>query len=118
MFLLGPVSSVFDILTYLLMYFVICPSVPGESYTTLVIHLIRTRRLPFVQSRASLGVTFSGAMAIGALTLVPFLPWAKGLGLMPLPTVYFPWLFLLIAGYMASMTATKYFYIRKYGELL
>ena len=144
MFRLGPVSSVFDILTYLLMYFVICPSVLGGSYTTLdaagrqtfmalfqtgwflesmwsqtlVIHLIRTRRLPFVQSRASLGVTFSGAMAIGALTLVPFLPWAKGLGLMPLPTVYFPWLFLLIAGYMASMTAAKYFYIRKYGELL
>lgn len=144
MFRLGPVSSVFDILTYLLMYFVICPSVLGGSYTTLdaagrqtfmalfqtgwflesmwsqtlVIHLIRTRRLPFVQSRASLGVTFSGAMAIGALTLVPFLPWAKGLGLMPLPIVYFPWLFLLIAGYMASMTAAKYFYIRKYGELL
>ena len=84
MFRLGPVSSVFDILTYLLMYFVICPSVLGGSYTTLdaagrqtfmalfqtgwflesmwsqtlVIHLIRTRRLPFVQSRASLGVTF------------------------------------------------------------
>lgn len=144
MFRLGPVSSVFDILTYLLMYFVICPSVIGGSYTmldaagrqtfmalfqtgwflesmwsqTLVIHLIRTRRLPFVQSRASLGVTFSGAAAIGALTLVPFLPWAKGLGLVPLPAVYFPWLFLLIAGYMASMTAAKYFYIRKYGELL
>ena len=144
MFRIGPVSSVFDILTFLVMYFVICPAVYGGGYhtldavsqagfaalfqtgwfvesmwsQTLVIHLIRTRRIPFIQSRASAPVMWSTFLAIGALTVLPFLPLRAGFELTVLPAVYFPWLALIVAGYMAAMTLVKTRYIRKYGELL
>ena len=140
----GPCSSVFAILTVLVMYFVICPAVYGGGYhtldavsqagfaalvqtgwfvesmwsQTLVIHLIRTRRIPFIQSRASAPVMWSTFLAIGALTILPFLPLRAGFELTVLPAVYFPWLALIVAGYMAAMTLVKTRYIRKYGELL
>ena len=144
MFRIGPVSSVFDILTFLVMYFVICPVVCGGGYRTLdpaaqagftalfqtgwfvesmwsqtlVIHLIRTSRVPFVQSRASGPVMWSTFLAVGALTVLPFLPFGAGFELTALPAVYFPWLALIVAAYMAAMTIVKKLYIRKYGELL
>ena len=144
MFRIGPVSSIFDILTFLVMYFVICPAVYGGGYhtldavsqagfaalfqtgwfvesmwsQTLVIHLIRTRRIPFIQSRASAPVMWSTFLAIGALTVLPFLPLRAGFELTVLPVMYFPWLALIVAGYMAAMTLVKTRYIRKYGELL
>ena len=144
MFRMGPVSSVFDILTYLLMYFVICPAVFGGGYhtldpaaqagftalfqtgwfvesmwtQTLVIHFIRTARMPFVKSRASAPLLVSTFLAVGALTLLPFLPFGGGFGLTPLPESYFLWLFLIVAGYLAAVTVGKKSYVKTYQSLL
>lgn len=143
---IGPTSSVFDITTYLLMYFVICPMVTGgqlfhqitdpaaqalyiatfqagwfvESMwsQTLVIHMIRTPKIPFVQSRASMPVTLLTFTGIAFVTAIPFTPLGSLLGLAPLPPVYFAWLALTIAGYMFLATFMKKMYVRKYGELL
>lgn len=143
---IGPTSSVFDITTYLLMYFVICPMVTGgqlfhqltdpaaqalyiatfqagwfvESMwsQTLVIHMIRTPKIPFVQSRASLPVTLLTFTGIAFVTAIPFTPLGNLLGLAPLPPVYFAWLALTIACYMFLATFMKKMYVRKYGELL
>ncbi|QQO10132.1 magnesium-translocating P-type ATPase [Breznakiella homolactica] len=143
---LGPASSVFDITTYLLMYFIICPAMCGglryheitdpdtrtyfislfrsgwfvESMwtQTLVIHMIRTPKIPFIQSRASfpvVSVTFTG---ITVLTVIPFTSLGRAIGLAPLPGFYFPWLGLTVLLYMVLATILKNVYIRRYGSLL
>jgi Mg2+-importing ATPase len=150
---IGPTSSVFDLTTYLLMYFVICPPVIAQMFglenpllfhqltdsammaayaavfqagwfvesmwsQTLVIHMIRTPKIPFIQSRASfplMTLTFTG---IFALTCIPFTAFGKSIGLLPLPPVYFGWLALTIFLYMALATCLKKAFIRHYGELL
>ncbi len=80
--------------------------------------LIRTPKIPFVQSRASAPVMALTFLGIGAATLLPFTPVAAALGLTALPPVYFAWLAVIIFGYMALATAIKKIYVRKYGELL
>lgn len=143
---LGPTSSVFDIACYLLMYFILCPAFTGgllysqltdparqalyialfqtgwfvESMwsQTLVIHMIRTPKLPFVQSRASAPVTALTFAGILIVTILPFTPLASALGLVALPAIYFVWLAAIVAGYMLLVTAVKKLYIRRFGELL
>ncbi len=143
---IGPTSSIFDITTFLLMYFVIAPSMVGgqlysqlkdpaiQSYfiavfqagwfvesmwsQTLVIHMIRTPKVPFIQSRASAPVVLLTFTGIVALTLIPFTAFGAKLGLAALPPVYFAWLALTVALYMALAQLLKNIYIRKYGELL
>ncbi len=128
MFRMGPVSSVFDILTYLLLYFVVCPAACGGGYRvldpagraafaalfqtgwfvesmwtqTLVIHVVRTGKIPFLQSRASAPVLASTLLSVGVLTALPFLPFGRSFGLAALPAGYFGWLALVTAGYMAA----------------
>ncbi|MDR0454279.1 MAG: magnesium-translocating P-type ATPase [Deferribacteraceae bacterium] len=143
---IGPTSSVFDITTYLLMYFIICPAMCGgllfhqitdpamqmnyiavfhagwfvESMwsQTLVIHMIRTPKIPFIQSRASISVTLLTFTGIAALTVIPFTGISASIGLAALPPVYFVWLVLTIFLYMALVTVFKKIFIRRYGELL
>jgi len=143
---MGPVSSLFDIATYLLLYFVIAPMACGgmtfaqltnpamqdkfaalfqtgwfiESMwtQTLVMHMIRTKKLPFIQSHASLPVMLLTMLGIAVVTLLPFTPLAAPLGLCALPPVYFAYLALIVLGYMVLATLMKKLYIRKYHELL
>jgi len=146
MFWIGPTSSVFDITTYALMFFVICPAMCGGFFfnqitdpavaayfialfhtgwfvesmwtQTLVIHMIRTPKIPFLQSRASLPVvllTFSG---IAFLTVIPFTPFGAAIQLAALPPVYFAWLALTVVLYVALATVFKNIFVRRYGELL
>ena len=143
---IGPTSSVFDIATFLLMYFVICPSFTGgELYTSLtdpasralyvsifqtgwfvesmwsqalVIHMLRTPKLPFVQSRAAAPVTLLTLAGSRAVTVIPFTPLGTALGFTALPAAYFLWLAAIVAGYMLLATAVKKSYVRRYGELL
>ena len=128
MFRMGPVSSIFDILTYLLLYFVVCPAACGGGYRvldpagraafaalfqtgwfvesmwtqTLVIYVVRTGKIPFLQSRASAPVLASTLLSVGILTALPFLPFGRSFGLAALPAGYFGWLALVTAGYMAA----------------
>jgi len=143
---IGPTSSVFDITTYLLMYFIICPAMCGgllfhqitdpamQAYyialfqagwfvesmwsQTLVIHMIRTPKIPFIQSRASLPLTLLTFTGIAVLTIIPFTGFGASIGLAPLPASYFPWLILTIVLYMALAQLFKRIFIRRYGELL
>lgn len=146
---IGPTSSIFDITTFLLMYFVICPKFVSDGVLfnaiptadtatrlaymalfqagwfvesmwsqTLVIHMIRTPKIPFIQSRASfpvIAITFSGIIL---LTVIPFTNFGNMLGLAPLPFEYFWWLGATIILYMALVTLLKKLYIKRYGELL
>ena len=143
---MGPTSSVFDILTYVIMYFIICPLFTGgtlfpqlgtpalrELYEsvfqtgwfietiwsqTLVIHLIRTEKIPFIQSRAAKSVTLISTLGMLAATYIPFSPLSRAFGMTPLPGIYFAYLAGILIGYMALVLGVKALYIRKYHELL
>ena len=85
---------------------------------TLVIHMIRTPRLPFLQSRASAPVTLLTMTGIAVLTLIPFTPLGSMLGFVALPMTYFAYLIPCILLYMILATSLKKAYVRHYGELL
>ena len=85
---------------------------------TLAIHMIRTPKLPFLQSRASAPVTLLTCAGIAALTLIPFTPFGRMLGFAALPLSYFAYLLPCILLYMALATSLKKAYVRHYGELL
>ena len=85
---------------------------------TLVIHMIRTPKLPFIQSRASAPVTMLTMTGIAVLTIIPFTPFGAALGFVALPAAYFAYLIPCILLYMVLATSLKKAYVRHYGELL
>lgn len=140
---IGPTSSVFDIITYIFMFFIICPAVYGGAYgaagvnkvlfaslfnagwfveslwsQTLVIHMIRTPKIPFIQSVASLPVMLLTSASIIIGTIIPYTQFGKILGMSAMPFTYFPWLIGTILCYMLLATFLKTMYKRRYGELL
>ena len=142
----GPTSSIFDISTFALLYFLIAPMVVGgglyhqltdpslqllfvavfhagwfvESMwtQTMVIHMIRTPKIPFIQSRASTPLLFLSLTGIVVLTTIPFTRFGASLGLTGLPPVFFAWLVVTVILYMFLVQFFKRIFIRRYGELL
>lgn len=128
---IGPISSIFDIATYLLMWWVFkCQGTDMESLfqsgwfvegllsQTLIVHMIRTRKVPFIQSSASWPVmlmTFS-IMAIGIC--IPFTSFGSSIGLTPLPLSYFPWLIGILLSYCVLTQWLKTRYIRVFKRWL
>ncbi len=85
---------------------------------TLVIHMIRTPKLPFIESRASLPVCLLTFAGIFILTIIPFTPIGTILGFVSLPGAYFAYLIPCIIAYMLLATSIKKAYVRHFGELL
>lgn len=141
---LGPTSSIFDITTYLLMFFAVGPYIFGASYhalgpeaqggfaalfhtgwfveslwsQTLVIYMLRTAKIPFLQSNASWQVMTLTTLGILVGTIIPYTVIGEGLDMYPLPFVYFPLLLLTLLAYMTLTTIIKKKFIKRYGELL
>ena len=140
---MGPISSVFDILTFIFLYFIIVPLVTGHHYVhgaesalqfiilfqtgwfiesmwsqTMVIHMLRTAKVPFVQSRPAWLVILTTMVAAIFVTSLPYGALAGVLRLAPLGIPYFLFLALIIFLYMISVTTIKNFYIKKYKEWL
>ena len=85
---------------------------------TLVIHMIRTAKLPFIQSRASAPLTLLTMTGVALLTVIPFTPLGTALGFVALPGAYFAYLIPCILLYMVLATILKKAYVRHHGELL
>ena len=140
---IGPISSVFDVLTYLLLYFIIVPMITGGNYQagsgqaetfitlfqtgwfvesiwtqTMVIYMLRSPKLPFVQSRPALSVIVTTMAAALFVTSLPYSLFASVLKTAPLNGTYFLFLLLIIALYMVSVTLVKHLYIKRYREWL
>lgn len=146
MLFFGPISSLFDIVTFLFLYYILCPMLCGgvtylniadaamqsqyvalfqtgwflESMWTqvLILHFLRTRKIPFVQSSPSVPVictTFAGIIAFTAIT---FTRSAAVFGLTKLPAGYFLFLFAAALSYMLLTTVVKVSYQKKYHELI
>lgn len=131
MVVIGPISSIFDITTYCLMWFVFSANTIGEQSLfqsgwfiegllsqTLVVHMIRTRKIPFVQSTATWPVLLlTGAIMVLGI-YIPFSPLGSMIGLQPLPWSYFPWLVATLAGYCVLTQLVKTLYIRRFKAWL
>jgi Mg2+-importing ATPase len=128
---MGPVSSVFDITTFWLMWHYFGANdvahqslfqsgwfIEGLLSQTLVVHMIRTRRVPFLQSVASAPVlALTGAiMVIGML--IPYSGLGARIGMVPLPGIYFAWLALTLVSYCVLTQLVKTIYIRRYKRWL
>ncbi|WP_215409533.1 magnesium-translocating P-type ATPase [Janthinobacterium sp. JC611] len=124
----GPISSIFDISTFILMWHVFGANTPeqqtlfqsgwfvvGLLTQTLIVHLIRTPRLPFIDSIASvpLLVATTAIMAVGVF--LPMGPLASYFKLQALPLGYFPWLLGILVCYTLLTTLMKRYYLRKFG---
>lgn len=140
----GPLSSVFDILTYAALFFIVCPAAAGGAWgtldaagqavfagtfqagwfiesmwtQTLVVHLIRTEKVPFVGSRASLPLCALGATGIAVACVLPVTPLGAALDFCALPATFWPILATMVAGYAALAMLAKRRYVRRNGSLL
>jgi Mg2+-importing ATPase len=119
---------VFDIMTYAVMWFAFSAStvanqtlfqsgwfVEGLLSQTLIVHLIRTRKIPFLQSRAAWPLLAMGAAIAVAGIWLPMGRLAHYFRLQALPLAYFPWLAAMLAGYAALTQTVKGWYARRYG---
>jgi Mg2+-importing ATPase len=131
MFRIGPTSSIFDITTFALLWFWFGANAPAHQAffqsgwfveslitQTLVVHMIRTRRIPFVQSAASapvLALTVA-IMAIGIA--LPYTLLGRQLGMVELPPVYFAWLAATVVAYCVLTQFVKVMYMRRFARWL
>ncbi|MEY2169322.1 MULTISPECIES: magnesium-translocating P-type ATPase [unclassified Rhodanobacter] len=128
---IGPVSSIFDMTTFWLMWHVFGANGPEHQALfqsgwfieslltqTLIVHMIRTRRIPFLQSAAAapvLGLT-TAIIIIGMV--IPYTGLGAKIGMLPLPGVYFAWVAATVLTYCALTQLVKLIYIRRYGRWL
>ena len=131
MLLLGPLSSVFDILCFAIMWWVIGANtyenarlfqagwfIFGTLSQILIVHMIRTSKMPFIGSKASMPLVLS-TLSVGIIAIIlVFTNIAIGFDLTTLPTKYAPWLLLLLAGYSVATQLFKGIYIKKFKEWL
>lgn len=141
---IGPSSSIFDITTYIVMYFIITPHIlKGEFHSldvlnqerfisifntawfieslwsqTLVIYLIRTSKLSFFKNRPSWQVILLTTIGITIGTIIPFTILGDKLGMVALPYYYFIFLFVTLTAYISLVSVLKIKFIKKYKELL
>ncbi|MFK0292931.1 magnesium-translocating P-type ATPase [Streptomyces sp. NPDC090442] len=131
MLVMGPTSSVFDITTFLLMWHVFGANsevhqslfqsgwfVEGLLTQTLVVHMLRTRKIPFLQSRATWPVLLMTALVMAVGIMLPFSPLAAALGMQALPMSYFPWLVGTLLAYCLLTHGVKTWYIRRFNSWL
>lgn len=140
----GPISSLFDIITFLFLFFILCPRLCGGPFNALtiegqtkfialfqtgwflesmwtqvlILHSLRTQKIPLIQSKPSFPVMFVTTLGIIILTILIFTPLGHLIGLTALPLLYFGFLIIAVILYFIIVTIAKKRYIKKYHELL
>jgi Mg2+-importing ATPase len=138
MMFIGPISSLFDYATFALMWFFFRTSeflnpalsvgqqdqlaklfqtgwfVESLLTQTLIVHIIRTRKIPFIQSRASAPMLFTTLLVMSIGAWLPYSPLAPLLGFVPLPPVYFVWIGLFLVSYSILTHKVKSWFIRRF----
>jgi len=139
MVFIGPISSIFDYATFALMWFFFhCsafsdPGVGAQQQETLarlfqtgwfveslltqtlIVHIIRTRRIPFFGSHASLHLTLTTLIIMGIGAWLPYSPFAGELGMVPLPPVYWAWIGGFLISYALLTHAVKTWFFNRFG---
>ena len=139
----GPISSVFDLVTFAFLFFVLCPAVCGGNFgvlsaaeqakfialfqtgwflesmwtQVLILHLLRTRKMPLLQSKPSSPVMLVTILGVLLFTGLTFTPVGQVIGLTALPTSYFAFLFVTVGLYLLLVSLVKGWYFKKYHEV-
>ena len=140
----GPISSIFDVLTFAFLYFFLCPAICGGAFSdlsaegqtlfislfqtgwflesmwtqVLILQLLRTKQLPFVQSKPSKAVVGVTVLGIVLFTLLPVTPLGNMLGLTVMPITYFVFLVIDVLLYLLLVPLAKSLYMKKHHELI
>jgi Mg2+-importing ATPase len=131
MIYIGPISSVFDVATFLVLWFAIHANAPGHQglfqsgwfiegllSQTLIVHMIRTQKIPFVQSVATVPVLLSTTAVIALGIGLPFSHAGTAFGMVHLPPSYFAWLAMILLSYWGLTQLIKTWYIRRFKSWL
>lgn len=131
MLYIGPISSIFDYATFFVMYFFFKANSPahqslfqsgwfieGLLSQTLIVHMIRTRKIPFIQSWAAAPVVALASLIMIIGIALPFSPLAPALKLQALPMSYFPWLIGILLSYCVLTQVIKNWFISKFNQWL
>jgi Mg2+-importing ATPase len=129
---IGPISSIFDYATYFIMLFIYGalahPDLAHQALfhtgwfveslftQTLIIHVIRTKKIPFIQSRASKSLIFASLAIVAVGAYLPYSPLAGWLGFTPLPWSYWLWLLAMLIIYVILTQIIKTWFYRKFGD--
>lgn len=126
---LGSLSSIFDILCFLILWNLIGANsidkaalfqggwfIFGTLSQILIIYMIRTNKRPFIKSKPSRELVLSTTLVVIIACVIAFTNLAVGLDMMPLPLKFIPWLILLLMGYMLTVQIFKKLYVKRYDE--
>lgn len=144
MLFFGPLSSLFDIVTFLFLFFILCPNILGGSFASLtaasqaefirlfqtgwflesmwtqvlILQLLRTEKIPFIGSRSSGSVLWVTVLGIAGFSLLTVTGLGAVLGLTAMPIRFYVYLVLIVISYLLLVSIGKHFFIRKYRELI
>ena len=144
MLFFGPISSIFDVITFCFLLFYLCPQICGGSFyeleesgqslfisifqtgwflesmwtQVLILHLLRTNKVPLIQSRPSKVVVLTTLFGILIFTVLAMTPLGKLIGLTTLPFIYFIFLIGIVIVYLLLVTYAKKIYLKKNKSLL
>jgi Mg2+-importing ATPase len=139
MMVIGPISSIFDYATFALMWFFFnsrtfldpAATPAAKAYAvqlfqtgwfveslltqTLIVHIIRTSRIPFLQSRASLPMIMTTLTVMAVAIWLPYSSFASLFGMVPLPTSYFAWIATFLFTYGILSHTVKTWFFKRFG---
>lgn len=131
MLYIGPVSSIFDFVMFAVLWFIFKANAPehqalfqsgwfieGLISQVMIVHIIRTKRIPFFKSKASAPLISLTVLIMVIGAAIPFMPFAAALHMVPLPFSYFPWLIAVLAAYALTAEFAKKWFIRKFSYWL
>ncbi|MCT4229547.1 magnesium-translocating P-type ATPase [Elizabethkingia anophelis] len=131
MLYIGPLSSIFDYITFAVMFFIFKANTPehqslfqtgwfveGLLSQTLIVHIIRTKKIPFIKSWAAAPVVALTSLIMLIGLSIPFTPIAGYLKMQPLPLSYFPYLLAILTGYCILTQLVKQWFIKKFQQWL
>lgn len=131
MLYIGPLSSIFDYVTFAFMYYFFKAQTPAQQNLfqsgwfvegllsqTLIVHMIRTKKIPFIESTAALPLILTTLAIMIAGVYLPFSSFASGFKFVPLPFSYFPGLLVILLGYCLLTQMVKVWFIKKFNRWL
>lgn len=131
MIFIGPISSIFDYLTFAVLWFIIQANtiqeqalfqsgwfVEGLLSQTLIVHMIRTQKIPFIQSWPSWPLLFTTVVIMAIGVYIPYSYVGRSIGMTAIPFSYFPWLLLILLSYCILTQVVKFWYIKRFHNWL
>ena len=128
---IGPISSLFDYATFALLFYYFKANssstqslfqsgwfVEGLLSQTLIVHMIRTRKIPFIQSWAAKPVLALTTLIMAIGIFIPFSPFADSMKMQPLPIDYFPFLIMILLAYCMLTQLVKNWFIKRFNYWL